>query len=323
MGFSTGRDLHIDQHLTQIALNYRPAGMIADMIAPIIPVSKESDIFPVYSRKEILSLESTLRARGTEARKVTRSVSSQGYVVKNYALGHDIYLEDRANIDGAYEAQLYGGAVQYVQNKLAMDWEKRILDKVNSASNVSTGFTVASAWTVSQGDPIASVFAVIDQFQAFTGMRPNSMLIGYSAWNKMRRNVNVRNFLNGTNNGGGLVTRQQIADLFEIEKFLVSDMFWNTANEAQAEALTSPMANNLLLYYAPPNPSREVPSFMYSFRWSAPGLPNMTVERHPYDSRRKIETVEVGYYQDEQITGSDYGALIRAVDVSTGTGIGT
>lgn len=321
MGYATGRDLHIDQNLTQIALNYRPQGMIADMIAPIVPVAKETDIFPVYSRKEILALESTLRARGTEARKVTRSVGSLAYTVKNYALGHDVFLEDRANVDAAYEAELYSGAVQFVQSKLMLDWEKRLLDKVNSASNVSTGFTVASAWTVSAGDPISNIFSAIDQYQATTGMTPNSILIGYKAWNLMRRNVNVRNFLSGTNNGGGLVTRQQVQNLFEVERFLVSDAFFNTANEAQAEALSSPMASNLLLYYAPLNPSREVPSFMYSFRWSAPGLPNMTVERHPFDSKKKVETVEVGYYQDEQITGSDYGALIRAVDVSTGTGL--
>ena len=321
MAWSTGKELHIDQNLTQIALNYRPVGMIADMIAPIVNVAKETDIFPVYSRAEILSLESTLRARGTEARKVTRSVGSQAYTVKNYALGHDIYLEDRANIDAAYEAELYGGAVQYVQNKLMMDWENRLIAKVNTTTSVSTVFNVGSAWVIDNGDPIAVVFKAMDQLQATTGMRPNNILFGYNAWNLMRRNVNVRNIINGVNNGGGLVTRQQIQSVFEVDRLLVSDVFFNTANEAQAESLSSPMANNVLLYYAPPNPSREVPSFMYSFRWAAPGLPNMTVERHPFDSRRKIETIEVGYYQDEQITGSDYGALIKNVNVSTGSGL--
>jgi hypothetical protein len=34
MGFSTGKDLHVDQHLTNIAVNYRPQNLIADMIAP-------------------------------------------------------------------------------------------------------------------------------------------------------------------------------------------------------------------------------------------------------------------------------------------------
>lgn len=321
MGWSTGRDLHIDQNLTQIALNYRPPNTIADQIAPIVPVAKETDLYPVYSRKEILALESTLRSRGTEARKVTRSVSSQGYVVKNYALGHDIYLEDRVNIDAAYEAELYGGATQYVVQKLMGDWANRVYNIVGSASNVSTGFLCGSSWTGANGDPFSQVTQVIEQIQATTGVRPNSILMGWRAWAWMKRNLQMRNLLNGTNNGGGLVTRQQVQNLFEVDKFLVTEEFYNTANEAQAEVLTSPFVDKCLVYYAPPNPSREVPSFMYSFRWSQPGLPNMTVERHPYDSKKKVETIEAGYYQDEKVTGSDYGALLVGVGSSQTNGL--
>ena len=43
----------------------------------------------------------------------------------------------------------------------------------------------------------------------------------------------------------------------------------------------------------------------------------MMVERHPYDSRTKSEEVEVGYYQDEKITGDEYGFLIINVTSST------
>jgi hypothetical protein len=323
MGFSTGRDLHIDQNLTQLALGYRPAGMIVDMISPIVNVSKETDLFPVFSRAEALSLESTARSRGAEARKITRSVSSLGYIVKNYALGSDIYLEDRVNIDPAYEAELYGGATQYLVDKLMLDWEYRVLGQVGSASNVSTGFLPSSAWNAKSnpGDPVDQILQTIEQVQATTGVRPNSILMGWRAWNFMRRNPNVRNLVNGTNNGGGFITRQQVQNVLEVDKLLVTQAFFNTSNEAQAEALSQPFHDKVLVYYAPPNPSREVPSFMYSFRWSAGGLPNMTVERHPFDSKRKTETVEVGYYQDEKITGSDYGALILGVGSAQSGGI--
>lgn len=323
MGTSTGRDLHIDQNLTQIAINYKWAGMVADAIAPIVNVSKESDLYPVFNRGEIMSLESTQRARGAEARKVTRSVSSNGYQVKNYALGMDVFLEDRVNIDAAYEAEMFGGAAQYVTQKLQMDWDYRILQAVGSASNVSTGFLTGSAWNAATnaGDPISAIFQTIEQLQSRTAQRPNSIVMGWKAWRFMSRNTNVRNFLSGTNNGGGLITRQQMASLFEVDRFLVSEAFYNTANENKAESLVSPFADKVLVYYAPPNPSREVPSFMYSFRWSAPGLPNFVAERHPYDTRKKIETVECGYYQDEKITGSEYGALLLGVGSAQANGL--
>jgi hypothetical protein len=56
---------------------------------------------------------------------------------------------------------------------------------------------------------------------------------------------------------------------------------------------------------------------MYSYRWAAGGLPNMQAERHPFDPKTKSEEVEVGYYQDEKITGSDYSFLLTAVNSST------
>jgi hypothetical protein len=43
----------------------------------------------------------------------------------------------------------------------------------------------------------------------------------------------------------------------------------------------------------------------------------MQVERHPYDSRKKSEEIEVGYYQDEVITASTYAFLLDAVNSST------
>lgn len=320
MGTSTGRDLHIDRNLTEIALNYQPPGVIVDLIAPIVTVQKATDIYPVYSRAEILAIEATLRSPGTEAKKITRSVSSAGYAVKNYALGYDITIEDRANIDAAYEAELFGSAAQYLRWKLDADRQVRVLNIVGSASNVSTGFVPASAWD-GGGDPFSQIVKAQEQVQSRTGMKPNSVLMGWRAWSYMRRNVNMRNLLNGTNNGGGLVTRQQVQNLLEVDRFLVDMAFFNTANEAQAESLVSPFHDKVLIYYAPPTPSRDTPSLMYSFRQEVPGVPSLVAERHPYDTRRKVETVEVGYYSDERIVGSEYGALLLGVGSAQAAGL--
>lgn len=320
MGISTGRDLHIDQVLTQIALGYQPAGVVVDAIAPIVTVQKATDIYPVYSRAEILALEATLRSPGTEAKKITRSVSSQGYAVKNYALAMDITIEDRANIDAAYEATLFGSAAQYLRWKLDADRQNRVLSIVGSASNVSTGFLPASSW-LGGGDPVSQIGQIQEQIQGTTGIRPNSILMGWRAWQHLRRNVNIRNLLNGTNNGGGFVTRAQVQALFEVDRFLVDEAFFNNANEAQAESLVSPFHDRVLVYYAPLSPSRDTPSLMYSFRQEVPGVPSLVAERHPYDSRRKVETVEVGYYSDEVVTGAPYGALLLGVSSSQAGGI--
>lgn len=317
---ATQRDLHIDTWLSQIAINYRPTGMIADMIAPIVSVPKETDVYPVFDRGEAFAVEDTSRSRGTESKRVTRTVSSAAYTAKNYALAYDLYLEDRANMDGALQFELESGAARYLQDKLMLDYDRRVLSQVGSASNVSTGFAVQSGWAApvaaNQGDPIRAIWSAMEQIQSQTAQKPNSLLFGWRAWNVFRRNYHARNYVLGTNNGGGAVTRAMTQEAFEVERLNVAGAFYNTQNEGQAALLSNnPLADAVLVYYAPLAPSREAPSFMYSFRWSNPALGTpMAVIRHPYESRTRVEGIEVAYYQDEKITGSDYAALILNVN---------
>lgn len=324
MGLSTGKDLHVDQLMSEIAINYRPSGMIADAIAPIVEVGKETDIYPVFSRAEAFSIEDDLRARGQPAKRITRSVSSASYLAKNYALAQPVYIEDRANMDAALQFELETGAARYLVDKLTLNWDRRVLNTVGSASNVSTGFLCGSSWVgPTNGDPISQIWKAMEQQQNVTAQKPNSILFGWRAWNYFRRNVNARNYVLGTNNGGGAVTRTAAQEAFEVDRLLVAGAFYNTANEAQAEALTNnPIHDAVLIYYAPLAPSREAPSFMYSFRWTNPlfGTP-FAVIRHPFDSKTRIEEMEASYYQDERVTGASYASLLLGVGSAQAGGL--
>src|SRR6185295_19847671 len=116
-----------------------------------------------------------------------------------------------------------------------------------------------------------------------------------------RRHSTVRNLIFGVNNGGGYPNTTQVRDLLEVERVDVAFGFINTKEENIAKSISAIWSNNVLVYYAPLTPAVDRPSFAYSMRWAAPGIPNMQAERHPYDSKRKQDDVEVGFYQDEAI----------------------
>ena len=323
MGQATGRDLHVDTLLTQVAINYRPSVLIADQIAPIVSVPKETNSYPVYSRGEVFAIEKTSRSRGTEANRVTRSVSSSQYSVKNYALAYDLPIEDRANMDPAFTFEMETGAVRYLGDKLGLDWDRRVLPA--AVAGVSTTFLTGSSWTAgsNMGDPVSMIWRAMEQVQSVTAQKPNSLVFGYKAWNYARRNQNFRNFVMGLNNGGSNVSRDAIANAFEVERLLVSGMFYNPSNENQTATFSNAFpADAVMIYYAPMAPSLENPSFMYSFRWTAPelGAP-MAAIRHAFDTRRKVEGVELSYYQDEKITGSEYGVLLAGVGSAQANGL--
>lgn len=311
---STGRDLHIDALLSQMAIGYFQDTGIARLIAPTVPVGKQGDIYTVFSRADALRTEEDKRSPGTEANKITRTISSDTYYAQNYALKYPVTIEDRANADPVYRQNLIDNAAEYVLDKLSLSWEVRVAGIINSTSNVGSSAGVASEWdAAASSDPIGDIHTALDNVQDTTGLRPNRLVMGLAAWRSIRRNDQILNRIFGTNNGGGFPSTAQIANLLEVEQILVGAAYRNTAEEGLAETLSKVWGDNVTAYYAPASPSRDRPSFMYSFRWNAPGLPSMQAERHPFDSKTKTEEVEVGYYQQEKVTGSEYAFTLLAV----------
>jgi hypothetical protein len=317
MRFSaTGRDIHIDQTLSNVAINHRPEGFIADMIAPIVEVPKQSDHYVIFSRADKHRRPSTLRSQGTRPTRVDQNVSSATYFADNYALYSPVTIEERANADPIYLNKIINGRTELITDLLMIDWEVRVANMVNSTTNVGNSASVASEWD-GAGDPLGDINSMIDTVQNASAQRPNKVVFGLDAWKSFRRDSNVRNIIFGNNNGGGYPSTQQVKDIFEVDDVLIGGAFQNTGAEGLSESLSTIWTDNVLVYYAPPAPTVERPSYMYSFRWAASGLPNMQAERHPFDSRTKSEDIEVGYYQDERVTASDYAGLITAVNSST------
>ena len=319
---ATGHDIHIDQNLTNVAINYKPANLIADQIAPIVSVGKQSDYYPVWNQCDILRVETATRARGTEANKITRGVSSGAYYAENYALKVDLALEDRENMDAAYVAELRNGRAQFLVGKMGLVWERRVSNQCTSGSNIGSYSACASAWTdytAGNSDPFSDIATALDVVQDTTGYRPNSILFGGTAWRHFRRHLGVIDLLWGDTGAGRtrLVSREMARQLFEVDRLLVGEAYANTAAEGQTQTLSSIWGDHVLVYYAPAAPSISEPSFMYSFRWSRPGLPNMTIERHPFDAKIKAEEIEIGVYQDEVITSSVLGYLFTNVTSSS------
>ena len=321
---TTGRDLHIDIPLTRVALQFRPEGMIADKIFPIVPVGKQSDSYLIWSSADAFRTEDDRRSPNNEANVIERTVSSDTYFAKNYALKMPITLEDQKNMDAAYVDELRNGRVTYIKTKLMFNWEKRIANQVTSTSNVGSSSAVTSAWTdytTGESDPMGDIWTALANVQDATGYAPNRIVFGDSAWRNFRRHADVVNIIHGNDGAGSgrsrLANMEQVKGIFELEDVLIGRAYHNTADEGQSQNLNLLWGDNVLVYYAPMQPTKEAPSFGYSFRWVQSGIPQMQAEVHPYDTRRKSDEVELGYYQNEKITAKQFGFLITAVTSAT------
>lgn len=314
---AVGRDLYLDLPLSQTIVDYRQEGMIADLIAPVVNVTKQSGAIIEFSQSDRWRIVDDRRAPGTEAKRYSVDVSSTLYYCNNYALQDGVTIEDRNNADPVFSAGLIDNSAISLTDKLMLNWDNRVSLQVTSASNVGSSAAVSSVWSTVEGDgnPILDLNTAIDNVRYATGYRPNRMVFGAKAWDAWRRHKNVRNLIFGTNNGGGYANTAQCAEVYEMERVDVAGTFKNSGEENIARSISNIWGPSVLVYYAPTTPAKDRPSFMYSYRLSAPGIPNMQVERHPYNSKTKTDDIEVGYYQDEKIVGSRFGFLVQSCSV--------
>lgn len=315
---ATGRDLHIDVPLSNVAIAYQPQGMIAELIAPVVPVNKQSDMYWEFALADAFAVQDDLRAPGTEPNKVTKSLSSGTYFAKNYALKDAVPYEDIENADAPMVITAREARARFIKNRLMLNMEKRVALMCTSGSNCGSYSAVASSWSDKRSgysDPIGNVNTGINNVQDLTGYRPNRVVFGQYAWRLFREHADVVSRIYGETSPGTArtVSRAQAAALFEVDEVLVGGAYYNAGAEGQAASLTRLWGDNVLAYFAPMQPSTEEPSYMYSFRWNK--VMTMQAEVFQFPSK-KAEEVHLGYYQDEKITGRLLSFLIRGVGSS-------
>ena len=137
MGMNS-KDLHVNKVLTNMAMGYRPMGMIADTLFPLVTVDKQSDIYLETNRGQILRVKRTQRSPGTEANLVEDDFGSATYFARNYAIKRSVTIEDKANADAGMLMNKLNGKAQRCLDDIYLDWEVRTANLVLNTANVGS-----------------------------------------------------------------------------------------------------------------------------------------------------------------------------------------
>jgi hypothetical protein len=316
MPLQTARDYHVDSVLSNILVNRRPEGYIADRLVPIMPVSKQSDIYMVRRFKESIMWTPGLTdmAPGTKAREVFFTVSSDTYFAKKYGLGTYWVTEDEVNADEAISMDR--DSAELVTDRLLIDYEMRIAG-LAAGSNIATLTHVATAWDNTTGSrPFDDLSNEIERFRLRTGLRPNRLVIPEQVMTFVRRNDHIRDILFGDR--GGVATDQQIANLLNIEQILVPAVMVNTAGPIEtfngSGFMASAWPNKVLLAKVSAFPGRQIDTWVQAFRWTNPKLGTpWAIRRHTYDTKRMRQDIDAIYYQGEKVVSPDLCTAIDSV----------
>ncbi len=313
---STGRELHIDVPLSNVVVGRRPEGFIADKLLPVTNVAKQSNLYYKFNHLEWFRdvPEGTLRAPGTEAKKVSMTITSDAYFAPNYALGAEWPVEDEVNADAVL--QWARSNAEFVTDRLLMDYEVRVADLVVASANVATIFLASSGWNSAARTALTDLFTWRDSFKDITGHMPNTLIIPRKVMTKLKLNDQLRDVLYGDR--GGVVSATQIGALLDIPNVLEPMTQVNTAIEAdpQTGTFADVWEGNGNLWMAKINTLSGMftDTWLQAFRWTSPLFNTpFAVQRYPFDPKKKVYGIEVNYYQAEKVVSSDLAIRVSSL----------
>lgn len=312
-------DVHVNTLLTQVSIGYKPSGFFAAKAFPMVPVDKQTDIYPVYDKSHWArdlggpgaaptgSGQAVRRAPGTRARTVGYKLTNTNtYYATNYALGMEIPDELRANADSVFD--LDRDATTLLQSLLQLRFDREFAADFVAASVWDTTLTVSNKWNdYAASTPIEDVRAGLETIRRATlGMSADGgvkMLVGALVNQRLKDHPDIIDrFKYGSSAGApAQVTDNLLAQLFEVDEYMVAKSVFTSDEEGTAEAsatYTDVITDDVLLYWTPPSASRLAPSAGYLFNWKPLTGGGMFFVRKGRDDRERRDWVEVHSYLD-------------------------
>lgn len=226
----------IQPELTAIAIAYRNARMIADEVAPRVPVGKEEFKYLKHDMAEGFTVPDTKVGRKSKPNEVEFSATEETDSTEDFGLDDPVPQKDIDNAPENYDP--LGKSVEQISNIIELGREVRTASLVFNAANYAAANKEVLAGTAqfsdfANSDPIGVIMDALDSMV----MRGNIMTIGRQAYSKLARHPDIVKAAHGNSGDKGIAHRQAIIELFELEDILVGEARINTSKKGQNPVL--------------------------------------------------------------------------------------
>ena len=311
MAQPTISSVHVDAVLSNISVAYMQdeINFIAGRVFPTVPVGKKTDVYFTFDKNDLLRDEMQRRAPGDESAGSGYGLSTASYSCDVFALHKDIDDDTRANSDNPLnpdrdatmfltQQALLKREIQWVTDYFTINvWGTDVVGGSN--------FTVWSNYAGS--DPISDVDTGITAVMQNTGRRPNTMVLGYETFTKLKRHPDIVDLFKNTQ--PGLVSAQILAQIWDLDNVYVAQAVKATNIEDETAAYSFVHGKHAWVGYVNNNPGLLAPSAGYVFNWTGVsgglGLES-AISRFRIDER-KSDRIEIEMAWDNKVVGSDLG----------------
>lgn len=261
------QDVVIDPALSNVSIKYTNAGFIADMILPVVKVSKQTGKYYIYDKSN-LRIDNTNRAAGSGANEVDFGLTTASFSCDDHALKGFVADEIQDQAEAALNPLI--DETETITEKLMLDRENNAATLLTTSSNFTntSALSGTSQWSdYSNSDPIGDVRLARAAVHAATFKKANTMILGKQVFDYLSEHPQVIERVKYS--ALGVVTEELLARIFQVEKVIVGEAGKNTANEGQTDALSYVWGKNVIVAYIAPKVGLKTVTLGVTFEYGS------------------------------------------------------
>jgi hypothetical protein len=242
----------VDKLLSNASQMIKPEGFVADEALPSIDTVQNTGKLGKYGNGHLRILHTLMGGRGEARRVEVITRSSDSFEVEKHGLEGLVTLDDIENVEQPFDAE--NDEVTGLTTVLQLGKEKALADVMTSTSVMTQNATLSGTAQFSDyanSDPLAK--ALIAQNAVFdaVGKKVNRIIMPQKVYNTLKYHPAILDALGFKANRAGLLTEQDLARAFDVEKIHIAAAIYNSAKDGQSDSLTSLWGKHMVFYYAP------------------------------------------------------------------------
>lgn len=272
----------VDPILSTHARGYRNLEFIAHLLFPRVSIPNRS-MRVIKFGKEAFRMMNTRRAPGADKKRVQYGYASDPISLVQDALEGVVPIEHQEEAMAVPGIDLGQGAVNMVLDVIDLGHEYEAAQLARTLGNYAASnrvtLTGADRWTSDTSDPLGDIDAGKEAIRRLIGRYPNTLTLGPSAFNALKRHPKIREQFKYTS--AQSITTEMLAAYFDVRRVIVGKAVWLPETAAETSAASDVWGDDAILAYVPETGNNfQVPSFGYTYELT--GYPQVEV---PYFER--------------------------------------
>lgn len=242
-----GAPFPIDPEICAVVEDYRNRDFIADFALPYVPVGSMSFKYYNYPLKESFQNIKTEVGRKGKPKVVefTGTETTDGCV--NHAIDDDIPYDDIEDAPDGHNPVDRASLklMDIILTRREVDVASIIQDSANYGSGYYASLEAGDKFSNASANPLDKMLTALD----IPIIRPNRVFFGQTGWRYFRTHPKIAKAVLGNGGDSFAATKEQIAQLLEVDQVHVGRALYDTAKKGQTESLATAWGNHVSLLY--------------------------------------------------------------------------